>query len=54
MLLSKGLIDVMAKRVKGITAKLYEDVQEIKTKINEPPKDIEKLTEIKEYMTIVP
>jgi len=49
-MLSKGLIDVMAKRVKNTTLKLYDDIQEVKLKINEPPKDIEKLTEIREYM----
>lgn len=50
LLLSKGLIDLIAKRAKSITLKLYDDIQEIKLKINEPPKDIEKLSDIKEYM----
>lgn len=54
LMLSKGLIDVMAKRVKNATLKLYDELQDIKLKINEPPKDIEKLTEIKEYTTQVP
>jgi dynein heavy chain len=54
LMLSKGLIDVMAKRVKNTTLKLYDEIQEVKLKINEPPKDIEKLTEVKEYMQQVP
>ena len=39
----------MAKRVKQTTNALYQDIQDIQKKINEPPKDIEKLTDIKEY-----
>ena len=49
--LSRGLIEVMAKRVKQNTSALYQDIQDIQKKINEPPKDIEKLTDIKEYYT---
>lgn len=54
LMLSKGLIDIMAKRVKNTTLQLYDSIQEVKLKVNEPPKDIEKLTDIKEYMQQVP
>jgi dynein heavy chain len=52
--LNKLLIDVIIKRAKQSTLALYDEIQKIKLKLNEPPVDIEKLTEIKQYMANLP
>jgi len=50
----RNLKDLIAKRAKTKTQKIFEGFQTIHSKIKEKPKDIEKLTEIKEYMAGIP
>ena len=50
----KLLTEVIVKRAKQSTSQLYEEIQQTKLKLNEPPSDIEKLTDIKQYMLNLP
>ena len=52
--LRKNLINLIAKRARESTHQLFNTFEAIKLKIGEQPKDIEKLTEIKEYMANLP
>lgn len=52
--MSKLLIEVIAKRAKSSTQTLMLDQAKIKDKIRENPQNIEKLTEIEDFMKIVP
>lgn len=36
------------------TIELYDEIQKIKLKINDPPQDIERLTDVKQYMANLP
>ncbi len=44
---------LIAKRAMENTTQIYNNFLKIKEKINEDPKDIEKLTEIKDYMGMI-
>lgn len=50
----KNLKEVIGKRAKNKTQKIFETFQTIHSKLKETPKDIEKLTEVKEYMAGIP
>lgn len=50
----KNLKDLIGKRAKNKTQKIWENINKIHSKIKETPKDIESLTEIKEFMAGVP
>ena len=52
--LSKNLVDVIAKRAKDASIKLFNQIMDMKTKVMEEPQDIEKLTQLKEYMVNMP
>lgn len=52
--LQKNLTNLIAKRAKQSTITLFNQFQQIKNKIREVPKNIEQLTEIREYMTATP
>jgi dynein heavy chain len=52
--LAKQLKQLIAKRAKEATTALFNDFTVIKSKINEEAKDIETLTELKEYMANMP
>ena len=52
--MSRLLLEVIATRAKNISLELHKEVTVIKEKIKEKPQNIEKLTEIMEFMNIVP
>lgn len=47
-------MDVIAKRAKDASIKLFNQILDIKSKVMEEPSDIEKLTQLKEYMMNMP
>ena len=52
--LAKQLKQLIAKRAKESTTSLFNEFSTIKGKINEESDNIEKLTELKEYMKNMP
>jgi len=51
---SNNLIDLIAKKARESTHQLFNIFKGIKTRISEVPKDIENLTEIKDYISNLP
>lgn len=48
------LKEIIAKRAKSQSTELFKKLKEIKDKIKNKPDNIEKLTEITDYMEVVP
>jgi hypothetical protein len=48
------LIDIIGKRARKKTSEIYEEIQNIEKDIKETPPNIEKLSEITEFMQVVP
>jgi dynein heavy chain, axonemal len=46
----KNIIDIIANRARNETRTIFHTIEAMKAKVREQPKDIDKLTEIKEYM----
>lgn len=53
-MMSKLLLDMIAKRARKHTMDIFQEYQRIQAKMKESPSDIEKLTEIKEFMQNLP
>lgn len=52
--LQKNLIDMIAKKAKSEAQTIFNSFQQMELKLKESPKDIEKLTEIREYIANLP
>lgn len=52
--LTKNLIDMIAKKAKSDSQTIFNSFQMMEMKLKEKPADIEKLTEIKEYIGNMP
>jgi hypothetical protein len=52
--MGKLLIEVIAKRARNQTSTLLAEINKIKDRIRDKPPNIEKLTEILEYMVGAP
>lgn len=48
--LQKNLIDMIAKKAKSESQAIFSKFQQMELKLKEGPKDIEKLTQIREYI----
>ena len=53
-MISKLLVDMIARRARKKTMEIFQDYQRIQGKMKENPTNIEKLTEIKEFMQNLP
>ena len=52
--LQKQLIQLIAKKGRETSSQIFNSFEVIKQKLKETPVDIEKLTELKDYMTNLP
>lgn len=52
--LQKNLIDMIAKKAKSEAQTIFNNFQQMELKLKDVPKDIEKLTEIREYIANLP
>ncbi|OMJ85153.1 hypothetical protein SteCoe_13621 [Stentor coeruleus] len=50
----KHLIEMIAQKARDATVKMLEEFRKMHREISKPPKDIEELTEIKDYISRVP
>ncbi|CAD8156782.1 unnamed protein product [Paramecium pentaurelia] len=53
-MISKLLVDMIARKARKKTMEIFQDYQRIQNKIKENPNNIEKLTDIKEFMQNLP
>lgn len=52
--LTKNLIDMIAKKAKAESQTIFNSFQMMELKLKESPKDIEKLTDLKDYIANIP
>jgi dynein heavy chain len=52
--LQKNLIDMIAKKAKSEAQNIFQGFKQMERNLKESPKDIEKLTEIREYIGNLP
>ena len=52
--LTKNLIDMIAKKAKSDSQTIFNTFQQMEMRLKEKPQDIEKLTDIKDYISNMP
>ena len=52
--LQKNLIDMIAKKAKSQAQSIFQSFKQMENQLKESPKDIEKLTDIRDYITNMP